>query len=248
MVADDDSFRKNSISFVYTEREEVMFYYHAVISDKDETQVPSADIAKLLSLNQEAAEVGVAPENAVTAKAESQETMELDGDFVPVYRFEGWYYDRECMKPVEASCLADGDRYTIKYPFGAREDQHFYAKYDYVRGDLTVTAAPSEGAPEELHGQSFEVRIVGVDEGKNDWIDMTIALNGYGSKTIRSLPVGHYRVIQTDWAWRFDTDKPSDTKTVTVLENTPAKVEFLQKLVRTKWLDGNGYREIIFDE
>ncbi len=72
-----------------------------------------------------------------------------------------------------------------------------------------------------------------------------MCINGEGSKLIKDLPIGNYKVEQTDWSWRYDGT--ADMNTVKVREETPI-VEFAEEMTNSKWLDGNCYKDNKFGQ
>ncbi len=234
VVTDDTSdLTKNKINFVYTELEQVMFYYDAVMPEKNgpDTYIPPGDDPKLLNLNQESIAVGERPTRQIVAKTNQ-----------PGYQFIGWFTDRACTQPVPASYLVNGESNILLPQNGANSDQHFYARYDYLRGDLTLTTRGclTDSVNSE---QSFIYLIKGKDAGYNDWISMKVVVRGNDSLTIKDLPIGNYDVKETDWSWRYDNDKTDSKEAVVISENNTSTVTFTHSMRETAWLDGNGYKD-----
>ncbi len=233
--SETEEFVNNKISFVYTHLDQVMFYYNAVMPEKNgpDTYIPPGDDPKLLDLNQESVPLGEKPTRQITAKTD-----------YPGYQFIGWFTDRDCTRPVPDNYLQGSDNILLPQN-GSSTEQSFYAKYDYIRGNLTITSQGclSDGLNSE---QSFIFQIQGKDPGYNDWIDMKIIIKGDGSQTIKDLPIGNYDVIRTNWSWRYSTDKTDNKESVIIEENQTKTVSFTETMTNTKWLDGNGYKDNIF--
>jgi hypothetical protein len=230
----------NTVTFTYSIVKSVMFEYTAVYPN----DVSVTDGSLALSINQDSVPVDQRPEKSVTAQLEWRN-----------YRFVGWYTDEACTNPVTdgstlsppiltASSTAEGALKNVLLPNKSNTDVHYYAKYDYVQGRLTVTNEYAEGTT-EVKGQSFEYTVQGTSEN-NSWVTLTVCIVGEGSKTVVELPVGDYTVTPSGWAWRYTPDQASQT--VTVEESTPKTVTFLQTLEKSKWLDGNAYEDNVFSE
>ena len=205
------------------------------------TVVPPADNPRLLSYNEDSVEVGSRP-RPVTA----QPSVYGSGDNEnPIYRFVGWYTDRECTDKVDEALLDSGDPCTL-CPLGSNSDQRFYARYDYVRGDLVITTNGCLTEDEQknncLKDQCFEFIIKGTDD-HNKWLELHVFINADGSRTVKGLPVGEYTVVSSKWAWRY-TATPAVCN-VTIHEaaegTAPAEADFVQNMTLKKWLDGNGF-------
>jgi hypothetical protein len=235
-VEDDTDPKKNVISYSYTIVENVMFYYKAVFPD-DEANHPI-----VLNINQQSVEVGARP----TTTAEAQITADK-------YVFAGWYTDPECKNAVtepsadtDAPVLSGEQNQKLK-PMGANVDTTYYAKYVYQRGSLKIsTSFASEADSDET--QSFTFVIKGADSHNSD-IELEVCIEGAGSKTIQDLPVGNYTIEQTDWSWRYDgkSGESQETKAEVKYKSTTT-VEYQQTMNETKWLDGNGYKDNVFDD
>ena len=129
-------------------------------------------------------------------------------------------------------------------------------KYKAEFTDLTIV---KEGADTDLdQNQSFLFEIIGdpIDEMRAD-INMTVAICGNGSVTIRHLPVGTYTVTElTGWSWRYDVVNEEGAAvidpvvTVSLIDPIDGEVtvSFKNKRTETKWLDGNDWCQNIFGE
>ncbi len=231
-----EEFAKNKISFVYTHLDHILFYYNAVLPEKNgsDTYIPPGDDPKLLNLNQESVAVGERPTRKVEAKTN-----------YPGYRFIGWFTDRSCTQPVPDEYLIDGSENILLPLYGANSDQYFYAKYDYLRGSLVLDSRGCN--TDELNSeQNFVFRIKGKDAGYNEWIDIRVVIQGNDRKTIKDLPIGNYDVIRTDWSWRYDTDKTDNMESVVIEEDQIKTLTFTQEMTRKSWFDGNGYKDNMY--
>ena len=244
---DDGSFVRNKISLVWMEIDFIMYYYHAVIPDREGLQIAYADdptfiSMKLIDVNQENVKIYKQPQRSVTAK----EGTEL-------YRFKSWYkgaYDddtrvfnlTEKITGSPATLSADGR--TILAPGGANTDQHYFALYDYIRGDLMIS---TDGCDTHDMTQSFEYLITGTDE-HNNWISLKVVIMGNGTKTIKGLPIGHYSVRQTGWSWRYLPSSTSINVEVKEAISPTPTASFTQTMTHKKWLDGNAYKDNIFSD
>ncbi len=234
VIADDATpdCQKNRIVFEYSLQEDVMFYYQAVRPYESTLRVfENAANPKLLSFNQENAESGVRPSRRVQA------VLRTD-----LYVFEGWFRDAACTDPVVNAASGDltdiitgaqGEQFR---PAPSNTDRTYYAKYDYIRGDLSITV---EDCLESNQDQVFEYVITGTDE-HNSWIRMKVLVQGNNTKVIKDLPIGHYSITQTTWSWRYTSDQTNQTVSAEVEEAEETEVTFRQTMTNTKWLDGNG--------
>ena len=239
VIAHDEVFAKNRISFVYTEVDQIMFHYVALIP-KGADVIEAPDESGLLNVNEECVALGELPVMPVTAKKDPEERITLsDNVTVPPYRFVGWYEDWACTKPVKEEhpdFLSENG--TVLLPnITPTIDHTFYARYDYLYGDLTITTEGCLTEPINLV-QCFEYRVQGIDT-TNHWVDLRVLIQGNGSQTVTRLPVGHYTVTQTNWSWRYTSDQPNNQITVLVLDTDPAAADFHQTMTNPKWLDGN---------
>lgn len=100
--------------------------------------------------------------------------------------------------------------------------------------ELTIQKTGSDQIDEN---QSFVFHIVGQDSS-NSTINLTVAVVGNGSKTIKGLPIGNYSVTEeTEWSWRYTPDEPS--KTIELNAGSPAQdVPFSNTRSNKNWLNG----------
>lgn len=248
IIGDDDpqNIRRNKIDFYYTEIDYIMIYYEVVLPEEDDYRVceDMNRIEGLLSVNQQHIQVGKLPDVSCTANDNS------------IYRFVGWFQDEECKYPVHDECVS-GNRNNVFLPVHQyASDTYFYAKYDYRRGDLKITAAPDSNDSEDpkkmnvFNDEYYEYIVRGKVnyipqsvEGYNDYIEIRVIVKAGTTKIIRSLPIGNYSVEQTKWSWRYVPDE--SLKKVRVIENTSledaASVVFYEKLNNKKWLTASEY-------
>lgn len=124
------------------------------------------------------------------------------------------------------------------------------AKYKPALGDLHITKKFPEGADYSIDGaQSFVFHIYGnPDRAGLDDFEMTVVLNGEGTKIIDDLPVGVYRIVEVqNTSWRYTANEADQTVRV----NGPKAdetgcVSFTNTRVNDKWLNGNAFAQNIF--
>ena len=237
VVARDTAFVKNKISFVYIHIGQVMFRYAAVIPDGRDTAI-APDDRHLLSANAECVVLGERPQIPVQAVRCPAERITLtEGISVPPYHFIGWYEDRECTRPVNRSFLSEDGR-TILPAMTPNTDHTFYARYDTSYGDLTITT--ENCLTDDINRtQCFIFRVQGTTAELNEWVDLSVVIQGNGSQLITHLPIGQYTVTQTDWSWRYTSDHEHNCTAVLIQEDTPAQAIFRQTMTHVRWLDGN---------
>lgn len=103
--------------------------------------------------------------------------------------------------------------------------------------ELTVQKTGSDQIDEN---QSFVFHIVGQDTSNNT-INLTVAVFGNGSKTIKGLPIGNYVVTEeTEWSWRYTADASSKTIELNT-ENPEQAVSFSNSRSNVNWLNNCAY-------
>ena len=117
-------------------------------------------------------------------------------------------------------------------------------RYDLATTELTIQKRGAELIDEN---QSFAFRVLGNDTLTRGLVDLTVAVHGNGSVTIKSLPTGSYLVEEvTDWSWRYTPEQTVQTVVLTgpgvvTFQNTraqePAAGEPSPK-PNWKWLNG----------
>ena len=175
----------------------------------------------------------------------SKEVVEGDTPFEgstptekPGYRFDGWYLDENCTKPVT---LVEGtvDSTTNQLVPNKSElkampkGNTFYAKFVPVLGDLTITRSNASDGD-----RIFVYRIKAAEDPS---FELFVSIKGNGSVTIKDLFCFNYTIEQQNgWSWRY-----ADTsQTVTVTEDDCRVVTFGNAAVKNKWLNGSSEREV----
>lgn len=179
----------------------------------------------------------------------SKEVVEGDTSFEgstptakPGYRFEGWYLDETCTKPVTA---AEGTVNSTKnrlVPNKSKleaipKDNTFYAKFVPVLGDLTITR--SNASDDEGNGD--RVFVYRITTTKDPSFELFVSIKGNGSVTIKDLFCFTYTIEQQNgWSWRY-----ADTsQTVKVTKDGNAEVTFAGAPTKDKWLNGSSDRKV----
>lgn len=179
----------------------------------------------------------------------SKEVVEGDTSFEgstptakPGYRFEGWYLDETCTKPVTA---AEGTVNSTKnrlVPNKSKleaipKDNTFYAKFVPVLGDLTITR--SNASDDEGNGD--RVFVYRIKAAEDPSFELFVSIKGNGSVTIKDLFCFTYTIEQQNgWSWRY-----ADTsQTVKVTKDGNAEVTFAGAPTKDKWLNGSSDRKV----
>lgn len=179
----------------------------------------------------------------------SKEVVEGDTPFTgstptekPGYRFDGWYLDENCTKPVT---IVEGTVYSTtnrlvpnKSELEAMpKDNTFYAKFVPVLGDLTITR--SNASDDEGNGD--RIFVYRITTTKDPSFELFVSIKGNGSVTIKDLFCFTYTIEQQNgWSWRY-----ADTsQTVTVTENKNQTVTFDSASTTNKWLNGSSDRKV----
>lgn len=178
----------------------------------------------------------------------SKEVVEGDTSFEgstptakPGYRFEGWYLDETCTRPVTA---AEGTVVSTKnrlVPNKSKleampKDNTFYAKFVPVLGDLTITRSHASN-----EGNGDRVFVYRITTTKDPSFELFVSIKGNGSVTIKNLFCFTYTIEQQNgWSWRY-----ADTsQTVKVTENKNQTVTFDSAPTTNKWLNGSSDRKV----
>lgn len=177
----------------------------------------------------------------------SKEVVEGDTSFKgstptekPGYRFDGWYLDENCTKPVSDAETVDSTKNKLvpnKSELAPMPKVNtFYAKFVPILGDLIITRdkASNEGKGDRV----FVYRITTTEDPS---FELFVSIKGNGSVTIKNLFCFTYTIEQQNgWSWRY-----ADTsQTVTVTEGGNAEVTFASTPARNKWLNGSSDREV----
>lgn len=178
----------------------------------------------------------------------SKEVVEGDTSFEgstptekPGYRFEGWYLDKTCTKPVTA---AEGTVNSTKnrlVPNKSKleaipKDNTFYAKFVPVLGDLTITRSNASN-----EGKGDRVFVYRIKAAEDPSFELFVSIKGNGSVTIKDLFCFTYTIEQQNgWSWRY-----ADTsQTVKVTKDGNAEVTFAGAPTKDKWLNGSSDRKV----
>lgn len=178
----------------------------------------------------------------------SKEVVEGDTSFEgstptekPGYRFEGWYLDESCTKPVTA---AEGTVDSAKNRLVPNKSKleampkgnTFYAKFLPVLGDLTITRSNASN-----EGKGDRVFVYRIKAAEDPSFELFVSIKGNGSVTIKDLFCFTYTIEQQNgWSWRY-----ADTsQTVKVTKDGNAEVSFASAPAKNKWLNGNSDREV----
>jgi hypothetical protein len=165
------------------------------------------------------------------------------------YSFVGWFIDEACSVPVvperdHVSIGADNKLVPEKTDSDGDgnylyEGGVFYAKFNYNFSRLTITV---NGCDDEE--ATFMFLVEGVSGGSENY-SITVAIKGNGSVTVDNIRVGNYKVSQIDdWSWRYEVTDGS-VKELRVSGQSGGSVIFEQTRKNDKWLDGDGYSQII---
>lgn len=178
----------------------------------------------------------------------SKEVVEGDTPFEgstptekPGYRFEGWYLDENCTKPVADQGTVDSTTNRLvpnKSKLKAMpKDNTFYAKFVPVLGDLTITR--SNASDDEGNGD--RIFVYRITTTKDPSFELFVSIKGNGSVTIKNLFCFTYTIEQQNgWSWRY-----ADTsQTVKVTENKNQTVTFDSAPTTNKWLNGSSDRKV----
>lgn len=178
----------------------------------------------------------------------SKEVVEGDTPFTgstptekPGYRFEGWYLDEDCTKPVTA---VEGTVYSTTKRLVPNKSaleampkvNTFYAKFVPVLGDLTITRSHASN-----EGKGDRVFVYRIKAAEDPSFELFVSIKGNGSVTIKNMFCFTYTIEQQNgWSWRY-----ADTsQTVKVTEKGNAEVTFADAPARNKWLNGNSDRKV----
>ena len=182
------------------------------------------------------------------------QAMEVAG-----FRFVGWYKDEahtekvsdawvdanKHLRPVVTQQDLENDRY----------DYTYYALFEPVKKDLTITKEAGDGTTIPST-DSFLFRITGTN-AINQEVSLLVTIHGAGSVTIQDLYCGNYTVTEiTDWSWTYDVTQGERT---VVLSESGDKVNgvnvtsgiatavFTNSAKKIPWLHGENFAENNFD-
>lgn len=177
----------------------------------------------------------------------SKEVVEGDTSFKgstptakPGYRFDGWYLDENCTRPVTDQWNVDPTKNRLvpdKSKLEAMPKVNtFYAKFVPVLGDLTITRSHASN-----EGKGDRVFVYRIKATEDPSFELFVSIKGNGSVTIKNLFCFTYTIEQQNgWSWRY-----ADTsQTVKVTENNNQTVTFGSAPIKNKWLNGSSEREV----
>ena len=130
------------------------------------------------------------------------------------YTFEGWYTDSTYETPVDPSWIDGNGKLVAAFTDVAdpQESYTFYAKVDYVKRHVTVSATCTEDDE-----QTFIYCITGkpvLDDGCGEQISLLVT-DRAGETVNVEMPLGDYVVSEyVDWSWRYDDASGEETKAI----------------------------------
>lgn len=153
--------------------------------------------------------------------------------------FVGWYTDPRCTIKVDGNWVFDNTICPGKID-GKNVPATYYAKFDYAVADLTIKQ-DGEIADEN---QSFIYVVAGGDLPEGG---IRVVLKGISSVTIKNLKIGSYYTVteETNWNWRCGTTGSSQSITLQGAQTN--EVSFTNNGSNYKWLSGNAYSKIVFE-
>ncbi len=165
----------------------------------------------------------------------------------PGFKFVGWYKDEACTEAVNAGWVTDNmltpdktkNYGTAESPVMGYEAATYYAKFDYAVADLTIK---QDGEIADVN-QTFIYVVTGGDLPASG---IKVAVKGNSSVTIKNLKIGSYTVTEgTNWNWRCGTTGGSQSITLQGAQTN--EVRFTNTVSNSKWLSGNAYSKIVFE-
>ena len=146
--------------------------------------------------------------------------------------FVGWYKDAECTIPADADWVGKDNRLIPQIADMKPEPavNIYYAKFDELKGDLTITR---QGAQDEENGD--QVFVYKVQNKADPSLTIYVSITGSGSATIHGLRHGDYTIEQmNDWSWRYSDEAKEVTH-----QSSKTSVAFGKAADEEKWLNGN---------
>ena len=154
------------------------------------------------------------------------------------FKFVGWFKDQACTQPVDATWI-ENNKIIPQKTTEAYEAATYYAKFDYAVADLTIKQVG--GIADE--NQTFIYVVTGGDLPESG---IKVAVKGNSSVTIKNLKIGSYTVTEeTNWNWRCGTTGGSQSITLQGAQTN--EVSFTNNASNSKWLSGNAYSKIVFE-
>ena len=161
------------------------------------------------------------------------------------FKFVGWYKDKDCTQPVDATWIEDNKltpQKTADLGNGTMgyEVATYYAKFEYDVADLTINKQGWQAIDEN---QSFIFDVT----GPNGYYKRVV-IQGSGSVTIKGLKVGTYTVTEvTDWSWRYKTaDGTANSIEHEIKPKDGFVFDFTNSRENGKWLGGDAYSKNVF--
>ena len=162
------------------------------------------------------------------------------------YTFVGWFIDAECtvrVDPERDHVILGDDNKLVPQKTDSNGDGVylyeggvFYAKFNYNFSRLTISVT---GCPDE---NAYFIFVVEPISGGDS---ITVAVRANSSVTIENMRVGNYRVRQVDdWSWRYEEGNAMSAD-VRVTTQAGGSVSFDRSVQDDKWLDGEGYSQIV---
>ncbi len=154
------------------------------------------------------------------------------------FKFVGWYSDRDCTQPVDASWVDGNNKLVPTKAEGTPwvDGTTYYAKFEWNLTNLTIKKT---WTGDSCYYQDAIFTITG--NGLNLKVVIPASNSGEGTITISGLTVGQEYTISEDggWSWRYTPD--SKTETLVPISN---EVEFTNELnSKIYWLDGSDYKK-----
>lgn len=149
--------------------------------------------------------------------------------------FEGWYYDSYCTQRVDDSLIGADNRLIPKKQDGIWKDQTFYAKFNALETNLTLSVNGLSHLDTE---QAFMFTIKGVAGTDTQDVNITVSITGNNSVNVSHIPVGRYTITyHNDWAWRFKRDDA--VKEINLEYNNGTNhITYIVHRNNDSWLDG----------
>ncbi len=161
------------------------------------------------------------------------------------FKFVGWFYDADCTNPVTGSDWLADDGKTI-IPQGISDEAHYYAKFEPISGNLTITK-DVENSDTETKDDNFLFHVKGQNT-RNEYIDVIVSVTGENSVTLKDLPIGDYVVTElADWSWEYSISDANKTQNVVIIQDATTSVTFANTDNNPNWLNGEAVNENQFN-
>lgn len=145
------------------------------------------------------------------------------------------------VKFYRDACSLNGCTNTTKTEVSATDGNRVNFVVHIKCADLTITKQAGENTV-FAENETFMFKVT----GPNNYSTIVV-IEGAGSAIIKNLPVGTYTVTElTDWSWRYTVD---DAKKECDLSSPNGRyVTFTNTISNPYWLDGNDYKENVFNQ